>query len=423
MKRKSLWNSLLVFCLIGFGTIASFISCEVGLGSAVDVAAPDINITTPPTAAVIRQSFAIAGDWSDDGTIKSLEVTLKNTNTKKEYKLNEGNVKQQEDTKDFKGTWDVIVDPLDTKNPIPDGSYEATISITDNGKHKTQITRSFVIDNTPPVVVLQRPSSKAGDSISDLFGQTLSLTGQAADDNNIKEIHINFYSDPECTDKLLDNPIIKTNIPPTISLDVAKFEEDSLNDYAKIYGSIKKEGKKPPVYYTITAYDEAQRFPITEQDAKEDDSLGNATDTYYLYDDIYADVLADFKVTNIYSILNGSFTDSDASRAASAQNIPEILKNYKIKAGKFQLNPANNPEFTVVGREGLEKDENGKLLAYNFANPVNDLTNESNITVKIDVGLDAIPLNIQTLRVYLLPVSADGSVDDKPENRIYPEPS
>ena len=103
MKRKSLWNSLLVFCLIGFGTIASFISCEVGLGSAVDVAAPDINITTPPTAAVIRQSFAIAGDWSDDGTIKSLEVTLKNTNTKKEYKLNEGNVKQQEDTKDFKG--------------------------------------------------------------------------------------------------------------------------------------------------------------------------------------------------------------------------------------------------------------------------------------------------------------------------------
>ena len=423
MKRKSLWNSLLVFCLIGFGTIASFISCEVGLGSAVDVAAPDINITTPPTAAVIRQSFAIAGDWSDDGTIKSLEVTLKNTNTKKEYKLNEGNVKQQEDTKDFKGTWDVIVDPLDTKNPIPDGSYEATISITDNGKHKTQITRSFVIDNTPPVVVLQRPSSKAGDSISDLFGQTLSLTGQAADDNNIKEIHINFYSDPECTDKLLDAPIIKKNIPPTISLDVAKFEEDILNDYAKIYGSIKKEGKKPPVYYTITAYDEAQRFPITEQDAKEDDSLGNATDTYYLYDDIYAEVLADFKVTNIYSILNGSFTDSDASRAASAQNIPEILKNYKIKAGKFQLNPANNPEFKVVGREGLEKDENGKLLAYNFANPANDLTNESNITVKIDVGLDAIPLNIQTLRVYLLPVSADGSVDDKPENRIYPEPS
>ena len=136
MKRKSLWNSLLVFCLIGFGTIASFISCEVGLGSAVDVAAPDINITTPPTAAVIRQSFAIAGDWSDDGTIKSLEVTLKNTNTKKEYKLNEGNVKQQEDTKDFKGTWDVIVNPLDTKNPIPDGSYEATISITDNGRHR-----------------------------------------------------------------------------------------------------------------------------------------------------------------------------------------------------------------------------------------------------------------------------------------------
>ena len=243
MKRKSFWNSLLVFCLVGFSVIASFISCEVGLGPAVDVESPDVVISTPPTSAVIRDKFAIAGTWSDDGSIKGLDVTLRNTSTKKEYELKNGVVNQAVDTKDFKGDWSVIVNPFDDKNALPDGSYEATITMTDNGKHKTTITRSFVIDNTPPVVVLQRPSSKATDSVTDLYGQTLSLTGQAADDNNISEIHVNIYKNPDCTGTP-DHTVIKYNVPPTISLDVAKFEENTENDYSKIYGSTKKEGKK-----------------------------------------------------------------------------------------------------------------------------------------------------------------------------------
>ena len=423
MKNKSLFGSILGFCLIALGSIATFISCEVGLGSAVDVESPDLNITTPPTSSVIRQAFAIAGDWSDDGSIKSLDVTLKNTGTKKEYELKDGVVTQDLETKDFKGTWNIIVDPFDQKNPLPDGSYEATITMTDNGKHKTTITRSFVIDNTPPVVVLQRPSSKAADTVTDLYGQTLSLSGQAADDNNISEIHINIYTDPSCTGEPAHR-VIKKNVPPTISLDVAKFEENIENDYSAIYGSTTKAGKSEPVYCTIVAYDDAKRYPIEAVDAKDDDDLGNHSDFYYLYDEIYADVLSSFKVTELYSIMSGTF--DDASRAAATKNIPETLKDFKVSAGKFQLNPANNPEFKVVGREGLKKDGSDFINPVdNTTNMANDLSNESNITVKVDVGLDAIPLNVNTLKVYLLPCNANGvpTVEDKPQNRIYPDPS
>ena len=41
--------------------------------------------------------------------------------------------------------------------------------------------------------------------------------------------------------------------------------------------------------------------------------MGNSTDVYYLYDDIYADVLSEFKVTQLYSILNGTYEDEDSS--------------------------------------------------------------------------------------------------------------
>ena len=210
MTNKNFFKSILAVCLIAFTSVAAFISCEVGLGEAVDVAAPSISIDTPKTSAVIRDKFAIAGTWSDDGSIKDITVSLRNIRTSQVFPDITGEFIQAADTKEAKGTWSAVIDPA--KDSVPDGNYEATVTIHDNGSHTTIISRAFIIDNTPPVVVLQRPSTKAIDTDSDVFGQTLSLSGQSADDNNVKELHINFYSDPECKNKLLDTPIIKTNV-------------------------------------------------------------------------------------------------------------------------------------------------------------------------------------------------------------------
>ena len=59
-----------------------------------------------------------------------------------------------------------MIDPTKAGSEIKDGKYEATVTISDNGGHKTSSSRAFVIDNTPPVVVLQRPASSKAETDS-----------------------------------------------------------------------------------------------------------------------------------------------------------------------------------------------------------------------------------------------------------------
>ena len=117
MKNKSLLSSILVVGLVAFTSIAAFISCEVGLGEAVDVAAPVITIDTPKTSAIIRDTFAITGTWSDDGSIKSVEVELRNTGTDKTYSNFEPVLTMVPDKKEYKGDWYVSIDPVTAKVP------------------------------------------------------------------------------------------------------------------------------------------------------------------------------------------------------------------------------------------------------------------------------------------------------------------
>ena len=400
MKKSRLFAILAGMAVLSFSL---FNSCEIGLGESVDTEAPSLSINNPPTSAVVRDAFAISGTWSDDGSIDKISVELKNTGTDQKFSYS--------GTLDG-GRWYCNVDPKKAGAEIKDGKYEATVTIKDNGGHSTTSTRAFIIDNTAPVIVLQRPSTKAQDDDSDLFGQNFTLTGQAADDNNVKKIRVIIYSDPECT--VEKHHVDITNVPPTISLDVAKFVAGEVNDYSKIYGSANKDGKKQ-FYCSIVAYDEAQRYPVSGEQT-EADKLGNPTNTYYLYNEI-GDILADYKVTELYSIMSGTFTTSDTARAADATNIPAKLSSKVISNGRFSLNPANNPEFKVVGREGLAKDGSA------FTNPSNSLANGEPISVKVDVGLDAITLVKESLRPYLLPsdANAKATVADIPENRIYPK--
>ena len=404
MKKRGLLSILVGMAILSF---TLFNSCEIGLGESVDTAAPSIKIESPKTSAVVRDAFAIKGSWSDDGSISRIEVKLASTGNsdddagKMSYTFN-GQL-------DGGDKWSCVIDPK--AHNIKDGKYEATIHIFDNGGHSTEISRAFVIDNTAPVVVLQRPATKPDEGDFDHYGQTFSLTGQAADDNDIK-LCVKIYSDPECNN-LIDKIDIP-NVPPTISQDVAKFELNKDNFYSKIYGSTKKNGEKQ-LYCSIVAYDGAKRYPATGNE-KENDNEGNSTEFYYLYNDL-VEILADYKVTDLYKIMNKTFEDSDTSRAINSNTIQNLLIEYKTSKGSFSLNPANNPEFKVVGREGLATDGSA------FSNPANNLANGEQISLKVDVGLDAIGLKKDSLKPYILPCDANAvsTVENKVENRIYPK--
>ena len=247
MKKRGLFATLFGMAVMSF-TIFNSCDLAIGLGSAVDTEVPTIKIENPPTSAIIRDAFQISGTWSDDGSIKDITVELKDTSEDADFSISfKGEIQD--------GKWNSKIDPI--KKKIPDGKYEATITIFDNGGHHSNTARSFVIDNTPPVIVLERPSTIADDSDSDLFGQKFTLKGQSSDDNDIALIRVNFYADKDCTEYLHHVDLEK--IPPTIDMDVATFQLNENNDYAKIYKSSKKDGKKP-FYFTIEAYDGASRY-------------------------------------------------------------------------------------------------------------------------------------------------------------------
>ena len=181
MKRKSVLGFIFGLGVFAAGTIAGLVSCEVGLGSAVDVQTPELAITYPATGSIISDKFALSGTCSDDGKIKSITITIRstedNSSITRDYEvkyIDEVNHK-----------WLCEIDPFDAKNPLIDGTYEATVEIEDNAKHKNSKSRSFTIDNTPPVIAITRPSAIApSDNNStdyDSYGQDFIISGHVGD--------------------------------------------------------------------------------------------------------------------------------------------------------------------------------------------------------------------------------------------------
>ena len=294
MKRflKSLCFILLVFI---------FASCEIGLGASVDTEAPQIEITTPKPGSIIRGEFKIGGTWADDGKIETILVTLTRTDEKAESQTVKADFSQSKDGEN--NPWSSIINPQNKNTNLIDGDYIAKIDITDAGKHTTTKTVQFTIDNTAPVIVLQRPSTKNTSSQIDSYGQKFTLEGQAADDSNISLIEMQIFSDQEC--KTLIETVPLKNVPNSINLDVAEFKEDEENIYSKIYVSSKKEGTKD-FYFKIVAYDGASYYPV-DREQTEEDKKGNKTEIYYLYEDIATAVLSEVKITDVYHMLSGVY--------------------------------------------------------------------------------------------------------------------
>ena len=380
-----------------------FNSCEIniGLGSAIDTEVPNLTIENPPTSSVIRDAFVISGTYSDDGEISGISVELKNSDSNKSYNFTG---KLDNDT-----NWSVAIDPLDEKSKIPDGKYEVKITISDKGGHKSNTTRSFVIDNTPPVLVLSRPSStkdETDENKIESYGQNLTIEGQIADANDIEKLIVDFYSadDP---DTVLATKVI-TSIPPTISLDVAKFLDNDV--YSKLFGNdIDNIAKTKKTFYcTVAAYDCAKHYPLES----EEDELGNKQSEYILMTDwqnfqnsYEEETKSTIKLPDLYAIKAGT-SAIKISRSATENLISSIFDAVESK-GSFRLNPKNNPTF---------------LISTLDLGATSDIESDQPITVQLFKGLDGISLkNPDKMAVYLQPVSTDEEGNEVIGEKIYPQ--
>lgn len=361
-------------------TIFLSISCEIGLGSAVDTLPPEINIETPLSDSIIRDSFRISGTWNDDGSIGSVSLVLQDTESDTKYGPYAGTV---ETIKNGQGTWTHTIE----KELIPDGTYEVTVTITDDASHQTAIQRQITIDNTSPVLVMQRPFSKIGtNGAIENYGRVFSIDGQAADDSGIGALDVNVYSDSSLQNLL--KTLTFTSIPNTISMDVAKFVQDVANDYSTIYGSTDYNAGQKTLYCKIVAYDGAKRYPADGSAQTEADLRGNATTGYYIYDDIAAEILSNYKITELYAMKKGRYAGSETARTAAVDN----LARYEISSNVFTLNPKNNPTFTVAGFTEMPLD--GDFAAANMSVSSGDF-----LTIQVEPGLDGYLLVKDSLKV------------------------
>ena len=425
MKKNNYFAKASFFGLI---FLVSIISCEIGLGSAVDTEPPSVVIETPKVDAVIRDVFAITGRWSDDGSISEVSATLKRT---------DGKAKDIEITGEWApdpvlketGTWKVIVDYK--KENLIDGTYQATVAIKDKGRHETTQSTTFTIDNTAPVLVLTKPNSKPSDDTLSVYGQRLFLEGNIADTTKETFVEVSFYKDAECT--ILLNTVKTQAIAPTdVNSNNGKLATFLDVDYDKIYETegleltdpARKHGSQN-VYAKFKIYDCATRIPVEGERTSADDE-GNATEYFYVSKDLSNSITLSkasggygLAPIDLYNILNGSDQFKTGTRSATeTATIISILDSLKNTKSKFSINPDNSPYFTVSGLKTLTKS------GHDFDEAANGYyVKNATITLEVSVfmGSDSIELvDDEDFYVYLQECDEYGNpINGKPEIKLY----
>ncbi len=401
MKNKSFAKA----CFFSFLFLISIISCEVGLGGAVDTQPPSLTIDSPKVDAVIRDVFALSGTWKDDGSITSVKATLKRTDgTGKPIHI-DGDFEYDENSKE-KGSWKVIVDY--NEKHIVDGTYQATVCIKDKGRHETTQSTTITIDNTAPVLVLSRPSIKAGQHGFDSYGRSFTLEGKASDDNDVSLIEVKIFENENAADPM--KIVNLTNVPLTIEMDVAVYDATEANDYALIYGHTDENGIILPQskdteqrYCTLMIYDGAQRYPIDGSEQTEEDLKGNSTDVYYMNSEISAILQGSYKITDLYHMKNGTY-GTDAGRTAAAEDLLLQLESHEVTKSKFSINPANNPRYIVTSGSVLETGKTLDDVDYQLT------AGNRYLEVEISPGLDGYPIDPDTVGVYLQKCDKNGVI-------------
>lgn len=182
-----MYKKISLFAL-GIFSFFLFSACEVGLGEAVDVIAPIMNINYPPDNSTIMNTFTLSGSASDDTYVALISISVQRTSdsaTVASYSCSP-NV--------LTSSWSCNINNKKTDSEgnetfeIPDGDYTVSVTAMDSVGRSTSKSRVYHIDNTAPVVVLKRP--KVGDS----FGKSVKITGDVSDKNVLSSLYFTAYT-------------------------------------------------------------------------------------------------------------------------------------------------------------------------------------------------------------------------------------
>ena len=439
MKKK-----FLKFCPFLLVVLSTFIfmlfSCHIGLGPAVDTQAPKLEILYPPAAATIKGEFVFAGTCSDDIKVAKVHVVVKNSDTNKDVEARDADISAD-------GTsWSIELNKNNAQNvdyyngwQFADGTYEISVTAYDDAGHSSGTSsRSFAIDNTPPVLVLTKPTS-VGSNTPKSYGRAVQLEGTFSEacSTGISTLTVSFYDQNGTA--ILDSQFkditdMSNSNPLTIAQYFTEDERKSLSaenkikweNYQKLYKNQLDdyenggESKTENFFFTVTASDAAKEYKDVNNPAGYGD--GNASTQYYRGTTDMLNLIngkntefQSFSAFELRKYLNKTdekYKDASAlkeilSAATSESHVSEIkdiskyISNTKTSQGNvyltFSVNPKNNPTYSVGGMSIMDSADN----------PPEDYTDGyapyfagSAINVSITPGLDNTNLRTSSISIY-----------------------
>lgn len=422
--RKSGVIFLISVCLV---FISSIVSCEIGMGAAVDIAVPTSGISYPPQNAVVRDTFIAAGPCDDDQKVQAVKVSVIDTENNKTY--GPYNATLSEDRK----SWSVSLNNKDPEKTtsrfdsykqweLPDGNYVISVIAYDTAdKQSAAATSPISIDNTAPVLIVSKPLAK-GSEAATIYGSSLKLSGDIAEDHDTTKLVLNYAKCPDSSENLAANAEIKSiEITDVAELNamsssnpliIAKYDTNNAGSpqhqqYINLYGANADDVDR--YYYCGFLLEDSALAYQNPGDSGE--GPGNQTEQYYLLADDFQKILAvNYSLTaqRLMQIFKGKSDDYDQTQIDSIAAILTNNKNYssssvitKEYSSKFSLNPHNNPTWTL--------DEYGVT-----GGTIKSYTAGSSLILSLTAGRDASFPDPKTVTVDLYDITVLG-----PNGEIY----
>ncbi|SFI43630.1 hypothetical protein SAMN04487775_101364 [Treponema bryantii] len=265
-KMINRFSKLLKFSTLGLFTLVTLSACEIGLGEAVDLEPPVVNLLSHKDNDSVAQTFRLSGTASDNEGVTKLSIDFEEADL--HYSVEPGHKWQKKtagtdwielsdsnalcSNKDGIWTWFVDVNTAEARSGMG-SNYSLEILVTDemgNSGKESKINCTLIVDEKIPNVSIYKPDiissyTKAkdtfdsydpdpviginGNTFLNLLNGEITLYGRQEGSASFKELLI------ELDDGITDERIISDNVPvikdPTTEKIAAAYPLGNANKY------------------------------------------------------------------------------------------------------------------------------------------------------------------------------------------------
>lgn len=390
----------------------ALLSCDVGLGAAVDTQAPTLNVTYPATLSTVRGQFVFGGTCADDQKVTSVTVSAYNSELGKPYGPFAATI--ADDAKSWTFSFNKKAEGKDSYNgwEMPDGKYTLEAVARDaSGKSSGTGAITIDIDNTEPIFILNSPGTTDIKNPT-VSGSSFKITGTIADDHSIKYMRVNVYENEGGRKGKLRKSFIEENIETSGGTSVALFKKTD-PVYTELYGGDIKDASSigtKTFFCEIELEDSAYEYNDFKNNAS--GKTGNVSKKVYLYDSVYKKFQSSsgygLEAAKIKSIVNETLTEVNGTAASVVRK--EFLDSAAQSSLAFGLNPNANPKYVVQGFDVDSVSEINKTGA-----------SSQSISVQVNAGLDGTNVLPKTMCVYVF--GPFESITEDTVSSIYDDPA